>query len=248
MHNEQKNKNAVGLSTSSHTASDLYSIDCGFEQDECSFSHDISTAEMGPVTTYYWRRICENTAPGCSMRMDADDSEKSSIQSILLSPWFSTDSGVVSMWYRIPSKNATTKSKLSMYTRIDGGERKLIYLTSSEMERPWVPMSDEDFERPWVPMSVDVDMGQSLTFRFEIVGYMEDSTEDIYIDDFEFTPTSGAFSCNDQSNVFYADPNDCGKYFHCDGYRTWHRSCGPDTVFNPVISSCDWPYNVPGCD
>ncbi|XP_057337127.1 uncharacterized protein LOC130675448 isoform X3 [Microplitis mediator] len=43
-------------------------------------------------------------------------------------------------------------------------------------------------------------------------------------------------------------PTDCGKFLQCDHGSTFIMDCGPGTVFNPSISVCDWPYNVPGCD
>lgn len=43
-------------------------------------------------------------------------------------------------------------------------------------------------------------------------------------------------------------PTDCGKFLQCDHGSTFIMDCGPGTVFNPSVSVCDWPYNVPGCD
>ncbi|XP_074104804.1 uncharacterized protein LOC141531154 isoform X2 [Cotesia typhae] len=42
-------------------------------------------------------------------------------------------------------------------------------------------------------------------------------------------------------------PTDCAKFLQCDHGATFVMDCGPGTVFNPSISVCDWPYNVPGC-
>merc|ERR1712227_426570 len=48
------------------------------------------------------------------------------------------------------------------------------------------------------------------------------------------------------------DPADCAHFYDChlvDG--TWQVKkfeCGKGSVFNPKINSCDFPYNVPGCE
>lgn len=44
-----------------------------------------------------------------------------------------------------------------------------------------------------------------------------------------------------------AHPNDCKKFLQCNHGTTYIMDCGPGTVFNPSISVCDWPHNVPGC-
>ncbi|XP_078053179.1 uncharacterized protein LOC144478771 isoform X1 [Augochlora pura] len=42
-------------------------------------------------------------------------------------------------------------------------------------------------------------------------------------------------------------PSDCKKFLQCANGGTFIMDCGPGTAFNPLISVCDWPYNVPGC-
>jgi len=49
------------------------------------------------------------------------------------------------------------------------------------------------------------------------------------------------------------DPDDCHSYLECEPttsgstkYVSVH--CGTGLAFNPVIQSCDWSSNVPGCD
>ncbi|XP_043272593.1 uncharacterized protein [Venturia canescens] len=42
-------------------------------------------------------------------------------------------------------------------------------------------------------------------------------------------------------------PETCKKFLQCDRGGTFILDCGPGTAFNPAISVCDWPYNVPGC-
>lgn len=39
-------------------------------------------------------------------------------------------------------------------------------------------------------------------------------------------------------------PSDCSKFLNC--YRGYPavQTCGPGTVFNPKILTCDWPHNV----
>jgi len=51
----------------------------------------------------------------------------------------------------------------------------------------------------------------------------------------------------------FPDPDDCHTFYQCSvdaegGWIVEVYQCGPGTVFNPVIGSCDWPYNVPGCE
>ncbi|CAK9820681.1 Prss12 [Anthophora plagiata] len=42
-------------------------------------------------------------------------------------------------------------------------------------------------------------------------------------------------------------PETCKKFLQCVHGGTFIMDCGPGTAFNPSISVCDWPYNVPGC-
>merc|ERR1712135_130090 len=45
----------------------------------------------------------------------------------------------------------------------------------------------------------------------------------------------------------FQNPDDCGSFYQCsNGYRT-SQNCAKGTVFNPALSVCDWPQNVPGC-
>ncbi|KAL0104423.1 hypothetical protein PUN28_017273 [Cardiocondyla obscurior] len=41
---------------------------------------------------------------------------------------------------------------------------------------------------------------------------------------------------------------DCTKFIQCANGATYIMDCGPGTVFNPITSVCDWPYNVKGCE
>ncbi|XP_023316403.1 uncharacterized protein LOC106653221 isoform X3 [Trichogramma pretiosum] len=43
------------------------------------------------------------------------------------------------------------------------------------------------------------------------------------------------------------DPDSCTKFLQCANGNTYRMDCGPGTVFNPISSVCDWPYNVPDC-
>ncbi|XP_076766671.1 uncharacterized protein LOC143433270 [Xylocopa sonorina] len=42
-------------------------------------------------------------------------------------------------------------------------------------------------------------------------------------------------------------PETCTKFLQCANGGTFIMDCGPGTAFNPLISVCDWPYNVPSC-
>ncbi|XP_070153993.1 uncharacterized protein [Polyergus mexicanus] len=44
-----------------------------------------------------------------------------------------------------------------------------------------------------------------------------------------------------------AHPETCKKFLQCANGVTYIMDCGPGTVFNPVTTVCDWPYNVKGC-
>ncbi|KAK1135090.1 hypothetical protein K0M31_007860 [Melipona bicolor] len=43
-------------------------------------------------------------------------------------------------------------------------------------------------------------------------------------------------------------PDTCKKFLQCLKGGTFIMDCGPGTAFNPAISVCDWPYNVPRCN
>ncbi|XP_066153612.1 uncharacterized protein [Euwallacea fornicatus] len=39
-------------------------------------------------------------------------------------------------------------------------------------------------------------------------------------------------------------PHDCKKFLNCANGITYIQDCGPGTLFNPILSVCDFPYNV----
>lgn len=41
-----------------------------------------------------------------------------------------------------------------------------------------------------------------------------------------------------------AHPTDCNKFIHCSSGSAFVKDCGPGTVFNIAINTCDWPKNV----
>lgn len=51
-------------------------------------------------------------------------------------------------------------------------------------------------------------------------------------------------SCPDSATGLFPHPSDCSKFLNCANGQTFVQDCGPGTVFNPAISTCDWPYNV----
>ena len=56
-----------------------------------------------------------------------------------------------------------------------------------------------------------------------------------------------------KSEGLFADPDDCHSFYQCSrnaegGWIIEVYQCAQGTVFNPELGSCDWPYNVPGCE
>lgn len=53
---------------------------------------------------------------------------------------------------------------------------------------------------------------------------------------------------------FFRNPNDCVKFYRCvrnegeDYFRVYDFACGPGTVFDPTISTCNHPNSAPPCD
>ncbi|XP_050665185.1 protein obstructor-E-like [Leptidea sinapis] len=45
-----------------------------------------------------------------------------------------------------------------------------------------------------------------------------------------------------------ASPNDCGRYRMCVAGHAVEMSCPTGLAFNPILSRCDWPFNVPSCN
>ncbi|XP_011630840.1 uncharacterized protein LOC105422952 isoform X2 [Pogonomyrmex barbatus] len=54
-------------------------------------------------------------------------------------------------------------------------------------------------------------------------------------------------SCPTDFTGFLPHPETCKKFLQCTNGITYIMDCGPGTVFNPVSTVCDWPYNVPSC-
>ncbi|XP_046650072.1 chitin-binding domain protein cbd-1-like isoform X2 [Daphnia pulicaria] len=59
--------------------------------------------------------------------------------------------------------------------------------------------------------------------------------------------TSAPFTCPSPNGNF-ADPNSCNQYYQCSNSNPNLFVCPAGLVFNPAIGTCDWPYNVPGCE
>jgi len=61
------------------------------------------------------------------------------------------------------------------------------------------------------------------------------------------TPTCKDANGNPISTIPFEYPGECGKFYQCSNGHLTSQNCAPGTVFNPAISVCDWPSNVPGC-
>lgn len=60
-------------------------------------------------------------------------------------------------------------------------------------------------------------------------------------------PQARKITCPDDYTGLLPHPETCKKFLQCANGGTFIMDCGPGTAFNPTISVCDWPYNVPGC-
>ncbi|XP_046476241.1 uncharacterized protein [Neodiprion pinetum] len=54
-------------------------------------------------------------------------------------------------------------------------------------------------------------------------------------------------TCSEGQEGLFRHPTDCKKFLQCSNANTHIMDCGPGTVFNPLTSVCDFPYNVEGC-
>ncbi|XP_075216413.1 uncharacterized protein LOC142321844 isoform X2 [Lycorma delicatula] len=50
--------------------------------------------------------------------------------------------------------------------------------------------------------------------------------------------------CPSEFSGLLPHPEFCEKFLNCDHGRTFIQNCGPGTLFNPAISTCDWPSAV----
>ena len=48
--------------------------------------------------------------------------------------------------------------------------------------------------------------------------------------------------------VILPNPHDCTKFYICVGTVPVEKTCKPGLFFNPELSVCDWPENVPQCN
>merc|ERR1711971_780546 len=57
--------------------------------------------------------------------------------------------------------------------------------------------------------------------------------------------------CQNDEDVYFPDPEDCGRFYMCvDGSVVGHMSCPDGLLWNNELLTCDWPRNVeckPGC-
>merc|ERR1719219_599159 len=62
--------------------------------------------------------------------------------------------------------------------------------------------------------------------------------------------TADGFQCpaNAPTGEFYADPNNCAKFFICvNGISPIEQECLLGLVYNEIKKYCDAPKNVPEC-
>ncbi|XP_078695717.1 chitotriosidase-1-like [Branchiostoma floridae x Branchiostoma belcheri] len=50
--------------------------------------------------------------------------------------------------------------------------------------------------------------------------------------------------CADKATGYYADPQDCKKYFQCASGVIYHQTCWEGTFWSRSLSNCDWERNV----
>merc|ERR1712203_1004728 len=57
--------------------------------------------------------------------------------------------------------------------------------------------------------------------------------------------------CQNNEDVYFPDPEDCGRFYMCvDGEVVGHMNCPDGLLWNADLLTCDWPRNVeykPGC-
>ncbi|XP_052068560.1 acidic mammalian chitinase-like [Mytilus californianus] len=56
--------------------------------------------------------------------------------------------------------------------------------------------------------------------------------------------TSSGFSCSDKIRGIYPDPDDCSKFYNCEGGVAFHMNCPTNLLYNSNRKYCDYPTNV----
>lgn len=54
-------------------------------------------------------------------------------------------------------------------------------------------------------------------------------------------------SCANKQNGIYSDRENCRGFIECSEGVSFKGACGPGLAFNPSHQTCDYTYNVPGC-
>lgn len=52
------------------------------------------------------------------------------------------------------------------------------------------------------------------------------------------------FQCSDKISGLYADPEDCSKFYNCEGGVAFHMNCPTNLLYNSNRKYCDYPSNV----
>lgn len=56
--------------------------------------------------------------------------------------------------------------------------------------------------------------------------------------------TSLGFPCSEKISGLYADPEDCSKFYNCEGGVAFHMNCPTNLFYNSNRKYCDYPTNV----
>lgn len=77
-------------------------------------------------------------------------------------------------------------------------------------------------------------------------GRLYSSQHDSHHDTSHYTDTDkeviSQFQCTHEG--IFEHPHDCTKFIQCAHSGLYVQSCGPGTIFNPLLLVCDWPKNV----
>merc|ERR1712121_178075 len=111
---------------------------------------------------------------------------------------------------------------------------------------PWNVPGCEDYYDPTTPHSTTTHKSTTVTPEPTTTTITEKTTP-------KPTTTTPNPDSKCQHEGLNDEPNDCRTFYFCTkndegGWVIVVEKCDIDTVFNPELGSCDFPFNVPGCE